>query len=47
MDGEITISFTVPCTYQMVENKNYVDTLYDIFFGIKSHIGQIKKIAVQ
>lgn len=39
IDGEHVRTFTVPCTDQIVENKNYVLALKDIFIGIKSHVG--------
>jgi len=41
IDGESVRTFTVPCTDQMVENKNYVSALHDTFVGIKSHTGNI------
>ena len=41
IDGEKIRTFTVPCTDQIVENKNYVAALHDTFVGIKSHVGQI------
>ncbi|MDG1750852.1 MAG: polysaccharide deacetylase family protein [Thalassotalea sp.] len=39
IDGELVRTFTVPCTDQMVENKNYVIALKESFVGIKSHVG--------
>ncbi len=41
IDGETVRTFTVPCTDQIVENKNYVSALNDTFVGIKSHVGTI------
>ncbi|MDO6444700.1 polysaccharide deacetylase family protein [Colwellia sp. 1_MG-2023] len=43
IDGEKLRTFTVPCTDQIVENKNYVHALQDSFIGIKSHVGQPAK----
>ncbi|WNC71540.1 polysaccharide deacetylase family protein [Thalassotalea psychrophila] len=41
IDGESIRTFTVPCTDQQVENKNYVHALKDTFVGIKSQVGNI------
>ena len=41
IDGENIRTFTVPCTDQLVENKNYVLALHNKFVGIKSHVGDI------
>ncbi|PKI13882.1 polysaccharide deacetylase family protein [Colwellia sp. 12G3] len=41
IDGETVRTFTVPCTDQIVENKNYVAALHNTFVGIKSHVGKI------
>lgn len=39
IDGEKIRTFTVPCTDQIVENRNYVQSLKSIFIGIKSYVG--------
>ena len=41
IDGETLRTFTVPCTDQFVENKNYVHALHESFVGIKSHVGNV------
>lgn len=41
IDGQSIRTFTVPCTDQMVENRNYVEALHEVFVGIKSHLGSI------
>jgi len=41
IDGEDIRTFTVPCTDQFVEKKNYVLALHNKFVGIKSHVGDI------
>ena len=43
IDGETIRTFTVPCTDQMVEHKNYVHALRNTFVGIKSQVGNIPK----
>jgi len=41
IDGESLRTFTVPCSDQLVENKNYVHALHNTFVGIKSHVGSV------
>lgn len=41
IDGHTEHTFTVPCTDQIVENKNYTLSLHNDFVGIKSHVGNI------
>ena len=43
IDGEKIRTFTVPCTDQIVENRNYVQSLKDSFIGMKSHVGMPAK----
>jgi hypothetical protein len=47
MDGAPYEALLYLVPFKSEENKNYVNALHDTFFGIKSHVGQIKKIAVQ
>jgi len=41
IDGETVRTFTVPCSDQFVDNKNYVHALHNTFVGIKSHVGNV------